>query len=296
MPENADVFNEIPLVVESDYIAPKSRNRYSEYDKLAQEDDADFLKALDDYDFTGAHPARRKAQIELVVDKMCDVLDSYVPSPADHVAHVAIPVKKPKAKMHIDPATNSGHNMGAMYVLDSLAASEAKVVVGKQWVKNRAKKSPKRESEGFDMAAEDKKQNERDILASLVAQEVPGRTHLVAIVVDNGDPVKGESPRNIRQPVRCNHGMAFSEGYPYDQASDSYMIICVHQIQLGNVSASYQLSMPGVGEWHLRVPLPEVVINRYLSGVQKAKIADLQSKFPAPRHTIQIVQMTGCEQ
>ena len=141
------------------------------------------------------------------------------------------------------------------------------------------------------MSDETNKLDQGDILASLIVEPVQGRTHLVAIVVDNGDPAKHDAHKNTRQSVRCNHGTAFSEGYPYDQGSDSYMVACVYQVPLGLILIAYRLSMPTVGEWHIRVPLPEAVVNRYMNGGQKSKIAELQVKYPRPRFNIQIMQV-----
>jgi len=142
-----------------------------------------------------------------------------------------------------------------------------------------------------DMAEEEKQQNEQDIRASITVQEECGRTYLSAIVIDQNDTANG----NRRASVRCHHGSAFSAGYPYDQASDSYIIPCATHIALGYVPIAYYLGMPGTGNWRVRSPLPEVVVNRYLNGVQKSKIAELQQKYPQPRYVIQIMQMAGCE-
>ena len=155
--------------------------------------------------------------------------------------------------------------------------------------KKRVRKMPEQMSDDI------KQQNQQDILTSLVAEESPGRTYLVAIVFDKGDTGKGEIAKNTRQSIRCHHGVAFSEGYPYDQGSDSYIVNCVAQVSLGYISLAYQLTMPTVGEWRIRVPLPEVVVNRYLAGSQKSKIVELQAKYSQPRFVVQIMQMSGCE-
>jgi hypothetical protein len=143
------------------------------------------------------------------------------------------------------------------------------------------------------MSKEQQRQDCQNIHDALKVQTIPGRTHLIAVVIDKGD---GESPSaNRRQRVRCHHGHAFTEGYPYDQSADSYLIPCVDYVGLGHVSIAYELRMPGTGDWHVQVPLPEAVVERYLSGVQKSKIGDLQSQYALKRYVIQIMQMSGCE-
>jgi hypothetical protein len=184
---------------------------------------------------------------------------------------------------------------GYFYAGDYLQVYAGDYLQAKPVKKTRRLKPRRTVEEVSDMSDENKKQNEVDILTSLQVQEVGGRTHLVAIVIDKGDSVKGDPGRNTRQAVKCNHGQAFSEGYPYDQGTDSYMISCVHQVPLGHIPVSYQLTMPGVGDWHLRIPLPEVVVNRYLTGTQRSRIAELQGKYAQPRYVVQIMQMSGCE-
>jgi len=164
-----------------------------------------------------------------------------------------------------------------------------------QHAKRPTKKRTKKRKEVLSMSDEHEHQDCGDIKSALVVHLIRGRTYLIAVVGDSGDPETESCSQNTRQRVRCHHGHAFSEGYTYDQASDSYLIPCIEHLALGFVPVAYEVRMPGTGDWHVQVPLPEVVVERYLTGLQKSKIGDLQGRYSHSRYVVQIMQMSGCE-
>lgn len=139
------------------------------------------------------------------------------------------------------------------------------------------------------MTEEQKKQNVEDIMSSLEVGLIPGRTHLMAVVMDSN------IEKNKSQYVKCHKGQSFAVGYPYDQGTDSYIISCVMHEYLGHVPVAYQVKMEGTGGWTVRIPLPESVINRYLTPAQQSQIATLQKKYSDKRYSLQIMQMSGCD-
>lgn len=138
-----------------------------------------------------------------------------------------------------------------------------------------------------------KKENEDAIMESLELQQAPGRTHLIAVATYNAQS-DGSNANQPRQ-IRCYHGHAFYEGYPYDQGNDCYLISCVDSKELGAIPIAYQLTMPVSGAWTVQIPLPEKVVRRYMDATQKSALAQFGEKYSSKSYTIQIMQMAGCE-
>ena len=138
-----------------------------------------------------------------------------------------------------------------------------------------------------------KQENEDAIMEALELQQAPGHTHLIAVATHNAQS-DGSNANQPRQ-IRCYHGHAFYEGYPYDQGNDCYLISCVDSKELGAIRIAYQLTMPGSGEWTVQIPLPEKVVRRYMDATQKSALAQFGEKYSSKSYTIQIMQMAGCE-
>lgn len=145
------------------------------------------------------------------------------------------------------------------------------------------------------MSEDDIKFGIETIFESLCINAGLGRTHLVLIIVDNGDPVKGTPPSNMKVKVRCYHGNSFEHGYPYDQSCDSYIVPCVDHLYLGHVPVSFEVGIKDDSVWKTEVPLPSKVIDRFLNATQKKQISEMQKKYKSPRYRFSYIQMTGCE-
>ena len=81
--------------------------------------------------------------------------------------------------------------------------------------------------------------------------EVSSDRTLMIVVVTHDDPVKNELTR-----VSCRKGFPLF-GYLYDSQGDSYYIECVDYFTLGYIHVSFFQTMPGVGNWKTRIPMPE---------------------------------------
>ena len=134
-----------------------------------------------------------------------------------------------------------------------------------------------------------------EITEALIVQTVVGRTYLSAVIKDNGDPKNNSPSKNRHRHLRCHHGVAFSQGYVYDQNSDSYVVQGVDIFDVGFVSVAYQIIMPNTGGWCVRLPLPPSVIDRHLSSKQKRDLKTLREHYSPDRYSIEIFQMSGCE-
>lgn len=133
------------------------------------------------------------------------------------------------------------------------------------------------DSEDFD--------NVRESIQVLRSNE---RTLVLAAVVD-----KGDEDKNIMSAIRCYGGTAFG-GYAHDMAKDAYLVQCVEVAQIGHVSFSLVLTMPNVGIWQVKVPIPENVLEKHFSPGQKKLLDIVREKYPAPQYEIHFVQMLGC--
>jgi len=131
-----------------------------------------------------------------------------------------------------------------------------------------------------------------DIQESLEIQAIPGRTYLCVVVLDS--PKEGQRRMHKVRHVRCYHGSAFTQGYPYDQNSDSYLINCVEALHIGHISLAFQVAVPDT-EWKVTIPVPPSVVDRHLSDSQKAELKMIRDRYKDDRFQLKMVQMSGCE-
>lgn len=114
------------------------------------------------------------------------------------------------------------------------------------------------------------------------------RTIVFAIVID-----KKNEENNVMSAIRCNGGTAFG-GYARDAARDSYIVQCVEFLQLGSVAFSYVMTMPSAGNWQVKVPIPETVLEKYFNPQQKKTLADYRERYPKSNYDIHFIQLMGC--
>jgi hypothetical protein len=146
--------------------------------------------------------------------------------------------------------------------------------------------------EGLEMNEDILKRDIEDILTGVTITSVPGRTHICVVVLD--EQKNGSHHDRELVKVRCYHGTAFTQGYPYDQNSDSYLIPCVQSDHLGYIPVAFQISVPDT-EWTVPMPVPESVIQRHLTELQKTHLKAVRKKFSDERYKVILVQMSGCE-
>lgn len=154
--------------------------------------------------------------------------------------------------------------------------------------RSKTKSANQRESEII-MSKEELSQNKEDIFSSFKLEVQSGKTFLVLVVKNELEPDK-----NTYRNISCNYGRAFSNGYAYDQASDSYSVPCIYHMDLGSIPVAYRLVMEDAG-WGTQLPMPEAVIQRYLSGNQRTHINEVVKKYSGDRYSIRYIQMYGCE-
>lgn len=115
------------------------------------------------------------------------------------------------------------------------------------------------------------------------------KTVVVLIIKDKANP-----ENNIQMHIHCQDGIGFC-GYVRDLAKDSYIAECVNFMSLGNIHASYRVTMPNTGGWTMQVPMPESVIETLISPYYKRALKEAREKYPHPQYELHFMQMTGCD-
>lgn len=127
-----------------------------------------------------------------------------------------------------------------------------------------------------------------DLKNAIRVQRSDDRTLVFAISID-----RDNDDKNLMTAIRCNGGTAFG-GYAHDLPRDSYLVRCVECVQLGQLPFSYQITMPNIGEWRQKVPIPEGVLEKHLTPQNKKVLDEYRRKWPKSRYDIHFVQMLGC--
>jgi hypothetical protein len=154
-------------------------------------------------------------------------------------------------------------------------------------VSERAKDSRER------MARPDEQEyqnSESQIAAAFTVEMVKGEKTVVVLVVRDVKHPKN----NKHKRIQCQDGTGFC-GYVLDLASDSYIVECLEFISLGNVHASYTLTMPNTAGWKMQIPMPESVIERLISPYHKRVLVQTREKYPRPDYELHFMQMIGCD-
>jgi hypothetical protein len=127
-----------------------------------------------------------------------------------------------------------------------------------------------------------------DLRSSFVLSKSMEKTLVFAIVND-----KKNEDENLVSAIKCFGGVPFG-GYAYDRSRDSYIVKCINFLQVGNIPFSYVLTMKNVGDWQVKVPIPEIVLEKYLTPRQRKTLNEYREKWPTPRYEVQLIQMLGC--
>jgi hypothetical protein len=135
-----------------------------------------------------------------------------------------------------------------------------------------------------DISEELKVKYAKDISKNLRIKAESGATYIIVIAVDND----GDS--NFINRINCRKGLPIG-GYIYDSQSDCYYVDCADFLHLGSISVSYSMTVAGDDNWKQRVLMPEVVIKRFMSPLQKRELKNFQKRFKAPKFKINFIQM-----
>lgn len=96
--------------------------------------------------------------------------------------------------------------------------------------------------------------------------------------------------RNFINRINCKKGLPIG-GYIYDSQSDCYHLECADYLILGYVPMSFSVKVKGFSGWQMRVPIPENILKKFFSTLQKKELKNFKNKFPLTNYEIQFVQM-----
>jgi len=99
-----------------------------------------------------------------------------------------------------------------------------------------------------------------------------------------------ERGRNFVNRISCKKGLPIG-GYTYDSQTDSYHVECSDYLHLGYVPISFTTRVKGLIGWEMRVPMPENVLKKYLSSLQKKELKNFKNHFKVEDYEVQFIQM-----
>jgi hypothetical protein len=99
-----------------------------------------------------------------------------------------------------------------------------------------------------------------------------------------------KNEKNSITRINCKKGLPIA-GYTYDSQSDSYFIDCSDYLQLGCIPVSFSANMKGSNSWTARIPMPESVIKKYLTDLQKKELSNFKSHFKSEEYDLEYIQM-----
>ena len=102
--------------------------------------------------------------------------------------------------------------------------------------------------------------------------------------------INHEISKNFVNRISCKKGLPIG-GYTYDSQSDSYYFECSDYFHLGYIPISFMSKMKGMQEWQIRIPVPENVIKRHLTTLQKKELKNFKSIFKTEEYRLQYIQM-----
>lgn len=99
-----------------------------------------------------------------------------------------------------------------------------------------------------------------------------------------------ESGRNFVNRISCKKGLPIG-GYTYDSQTDSYHVECADYFHLGFIPISFGVKIKGLEHWQMRIPMPENVLRKYLTSLQKKELKNFKNHFKAETYELQYIQM-----
>jgi len=89
--------------------------------------------------------------------------------------------------------------------------------------------------------------------------------------------------------ISCKNGCPIA-GYIYDSQRDEYSIACNGIVELGSIPCSLSATIDNCLDWNIRIPMPDKLIKKHMSSIQKKAFKKFVSKFDE-NYTIHFVQM-----
>jgi len=130
-------------------------------------------------------------------------------------------------------------------------------------------------------------QGNDDFRHQLRLQITSDATYVVMLSVSDRDD------ENVIRKLTAKRGVPLVP-YAYNQVSEHYNVRCVDYMPLGAVPVGFQLTLPGVSFWKVRVPMPEDVLERFLTHEQKQEAEGFKNAAREANLKVEYLQMVSC--
>lgn len=127
----------------------------------------------------------------------------------------------------------------------------------------------------------------QDIRQRMGVEVSTDRTYVVVLAI-HADPSK-----NVLTRISCREGIAIS-GYLHDLQADTYYVECHDYVPIGYVPVSFYQTMPGVGNWKQRIPMPEIVLRRYMTTQQRHDLRQFKATYKRGQYSFHFMQTIDC--
>jgi hypothetical protein len=126
----------------------------------------------------------------------------------------------------------------------------------------------------------------RDFRSSIEVQINGLGTRVFAVAVAN------DSDDNESITIPCDTDEPISNEV-YDFVKDAFHVQAVAYLDLGVVPIAFTAKMKNVFGWEINIPLPKVIIHRYLSPEQKLKLKVWETQYPKQGYQILYLQASS---
>jgi hypothetical protein len=137
-------------------------------------------------------------------------------------------------------------------------------------------------SEDFTNTSFDSKHT-KELLNSLEVITVLNKTHVIVVAVSK------DRTKNKINRISCRKGL-YLGGYLYDSQSDSYLVDCADYLNLGSIPISFKIKTKAKSNWENWMPIPENVLNKHFTSMQKKEFKNFKSHFNSDEFEIQFLQ------
>ena len=124
----------------------------------------------------------------------------------------------------------------------------------------------------------------KEILNSLDVITTLNKTHIVVVAVAK------ERTGNKINRISCKKGL-YLGGCLYDAQSDNYIIDCADYLNLGFVPISFKVKTKSKSTWENWIPIPENVLNKYFTLMQKKELKNFKYHFSLDKFDIHFSQI-----
>jgi hypothetical protein len=126
--------------------------------------------------------------------------------------------------------------------------------------------------------------NTKEILNSLDVITALNKTHIIVIAVSK------DRTKNKINRISCKKGLHLG-GILYDAQNDNYLVDCADYLNLGFVPVSFKIKTKSKSNWENWIPIPENVLNKNFTLMQKKELKNFKSHFNSDEFEIQFLQM-----